>query len=469
MGRGTLYSLISRVFFVVGSFAVHWVFSRILNKSEYGIFGVCMSILTISYIFLNNGVRQTVSKRIAEDKSMSLDILKKSIAIQLVIATIVSLVITILGIFAESIFNDTQMKIPLFICAVIVILQGLIFVSVGAFNGLKDFKTENVLSSIYALLRTVIPISFILIFKSLSWGMFGFIISGLLTFLFCVLNYKLLPRINKHKESAIVLFKNSIYNIVIFGVITLLMNLDLVLLKVMEVDSDLVGVYTAASTLSKPPYWILASIGSTVLPFLSTGEITLDFKRKFSNLVIQFIVLLFPGILLVAGFSLYWITFIYGTDYLEGAIPLSFLVFAILFQGGINILANMFIGLGRAANMMFISVLGALVNIVSLFLLIPKFGLVGASMGTLVSSLTIFVATFVYLRIYTDLSLFEIDKSTVKNLIIGTLILIAVIIWGKALQVNPLLSCIIGYTISLLYYLKTNLFNINNLFSIIRK
>ena len=67
MKKGLLYLMVSRIVWIASGFAIHVGLGRLLGPEQYGIFGVIISLISVTYLVLGNGIRQAVTKYIASD------------------------------------------------------------------------------------------------------------------------------------------------------------------------------------------------------------------------------------------------------------------------------------------------------------------------------------------------------------------------------------------------------------------
>jgi len=68
--HGTVYQILAQVAFVASGYAIHIGLARLLGPSEYGIYAVVISIMSMVTLILTTGIPQTVLKYVAyEDGS----------------------------------------------------------------------------------------------------------------------------------------------------------------------------------------------------------------------------------------------------------------------------------------------------------------------------------------------------------------------------------------------------------------
>ena len=145
MTKGLIYNLISRIIFVAGGYAIHIYVARLLGPEKYGTFGICVAIIAMCYIFLDNGSKQILSHYSARFPNSAKSFIKQGITVQLIFSFLLALTI---ALFSKNIaynLNDNGLIIPLYLIAIIIIIQSLNYVFMGVLNGLKEFGRENIL------------------------------------------------------------------------------------------------------------------------------------------------------------------------------------------------------------------------------------------------------------------------------------------------------------------------------------
>jgi O-antigen/teichoic acid export membrane protein len=65
--RGTIYLMAAQAAFVASGYAIHISLGRLLGPSEYGIYAVVISLMTMVNLILTTGIPQAVAKYVAHD------------------------------------------------------------------------------------------------------------------------------------------------------------------------------------------------------------------------------------------------------------------------------------------------------------------------------------------------------------------------------------------------------------------
>lgn len=422
MSRGILFSILARILFILGAYIIHIYAGRKLGPDLYGAFGVALAILTISYIFLNNGVRQTVSKLIALNPNSAKSIFNTGLIAQLAIAFLISLVVTGFASGIAHFFDDDNLLTPLRICGAVILVQGVFFVHTGALNGLKKFLAENILVSTYSIVRPIAVLVLIWLGYGISGAISGFLIASLFATAIGVVMMASAPNAPCNLRMRDIL-RPATANIIIFGAVTVLLNIDLLFVKRLMAGGNSSGLYTAAAAFSKPPYWLMFAFGSVALPLVASsfGKGDIQQCKIYLSQVIRYSTLIFlPLILIIAATSNELIIFFYKSEYATAGLPLRILIFGIWFVGLSSIMAQLMIAIGSERLMAFMAVLAIVLDLILNIFLIPRFALNGAAFATSLSAFTLLLASgwYVIKKISIDISPITIFRLVVLSILL---------------------------------------------------
>lgn len=422
MSRGILYGIIARALFIAGAYIIHIYAGRKLGPNLYGTFGVVLSILTISYIFLNNGIRQTVSKTIALNPNSAKSIFNTGLIAQLAIAFIISLIVSGFARSISHFFDDDNLMTPLRICGAVILVQGVFFVHTGALNGLKKFLAENILVGTYSIVRPIAVLVLIWLGFGIPGAISGFLIASLFATAIGVVIMTGAPNDSCNLQMRDILTPATA-NIVIFGAVTVLLNIDLLFIKRLMTGGDSSGLYTAAAAFSKPPYWLMFAFGSVALPLVASsfGKGDIQQCKIYLSQVIRYSTLMFlPLIVIIASTSQELIVFFYKPEYSPAGMPLKILIFGICFVGLISIMAHLMIAIGQERLMAVMAVMVIVLDIMLNSYLVPKFGLNGAAMATSLSALALLLASgwYVIKKIGIDITSITIFRLIVLSILL---------------------------------------------------
>ena len=112
MSEGLVYSLISHMLFILSGYAIHIYMARLLGPKEYGVFGICLAVVTISYTFLKSGIREVVSKSVAKHPKSARNLLKRGLLLQIIISSFLALVVAVFSKRIAYALSDKDLEKP---------------------------------------------------------------------------------------------------------------------------------------------------------------------------------------------------------------------------------------------------------------------------------------------------------------------------------------------------------------------
>ena len=464
MSKGIIYKLTYIFLFVIGGYAIHIYLARFLLPEKYGTFGVCLSIVMICYIFLDNGIRQEVSKLSSHYPESAKHFLVKGIFVQLLIAGLLGLLIIIFAKDISSLLNDKRLTNLLYLCGIIVVVQGLSFVFQGPLNGIKKFREENSILIFYALLKPILAILLVYLGFEVMGALTGFLIASIAA---VILGIVLTRNLGNKKYDAIKvgnILKSSIPIMVIFGGITIIMNFDLLSVKHFMPEGEFSGYYTSAAAISKLSYWFLFAFGSVLLPFVSSSFHKDDIKqtRKYINEIIRYsLLIVLPVVFLFSFYADNAVCLIYGTGYQPAGNVLKILIFGLANLGLISILSHIMIGINQETLMIGYSLTGIVTAIVLNIILVPRIGMIGGAISTTVSAgvMAILSYSFIKRKLEVEINIFGIVK------VISSIFLMLLIAYGiNGVEVNFIIKAVVlylGYFLFLVLFKEINNDDVN--------
>ncbi|MBR4574439.1 MAG: flippase [Lachnospiraceae bacterium] len=218
--------------------------------------------------------------------------------------------------------------------------------------------------------------------------------------------------------------------------VTVYTNLDMVMLGFMKTDAD-VGYYNAAIKIKSILVSVVTSIGAVLLPrssyYIERGE--LDKFREVSKKALIFV--FFAAIPTFLYFIIYakeGILFLSGSAYYPAINPMKVIMPTVLFIGITNIFGiQMLIPLGKENQVLYSEIIGAVVDLILNLILIPRFGALGAAIGTLIAE---FAVLLYQLRAISDERKYlSVNKSIVRYLVVAIASAI-LCLWVKGIHVS---------------------------------
>lgn len=371
----------------VGLFVGVWM-ARYLGPEQFGAFNFAIAFVALFGAFATLGLDGIVVRDIVREPERKYEILSAAFILKLcggVVAFLISLVAIFLMRPADS---QTHWLVG-------IIAAGMIFQSFDAI----DFWFQSQVQSKYTVLAkngafailAVVRVILILHkapLTAFAWAALAEIILGAVGLVMFYLRQQTIPVWCPKIDTARSLVKES-WPLILSGLaIMIYMRIDQIMLAQMIGNRE-VGIYSAALRFSEIWYFIPIVIVSSVMPSLTQAR--LESKKKyfhhlqllFNNLVRIAYVIAFP----MTFISSFLVTSLYGPEYSRSGLVLAIHIWSAVF---------VFIGVGMSPwmineGMMRYSLIqtigGAFVNICLNFLLIPRYGAVGAAISTLISQM----------------------------------------------------------------------------------
>lgn len=388
--QGAVWLGIAQMMIIGTGYLIHLWVARILGPYHYGLYGVVLGVMGTVNIILTYGLSQALSKYTAAEPPSFGTLFKKSLKIQAVVALVVTLVYVSSSGLLASLLADPELTPILRFSALTLPFYAIYALNLGALNGLRQFKNQAILSTLYALVKATVAFA---LTKSL--GLFGAIsgfiaapLAGLVIGLvYLAKQIKTSSAPTKVTDKQLLKFAFSFSLLSLF--IHVLMNTDLFLVKAILEDNQSAGFYTAATTVARIPYFVIAGLAFTLLPTTSalSREQDLDKLHKLVTTAARTVLfLLTAGLALGLPESERVITILYSDTYLPAVVPFSILLSAFSILALFFISSNIVAGLGKPHLPMITALVATLISAGVGWFLIPIHGLEGAAVSTLLAT-----------------------------------------------------------------------------------
>jgi O-antigen/teichoic acid export membrane protein len=379
MLRGSLYLMISTLFFMLSGYAVNVWLGRTLGPAKYGLYGLLVTIMTIVNITQTSGLPQGLAKFIAADKQNSDSILASALKIQLIATFVIAIVFAALAPLIARIFGDKNLIIPLEITALIFPSYGIFSILVGYYNGLQNFFKQAALNILYAIGKIILVIGLSIKF-GLSGAMLGFTLAAVIAL---VVGWHT-PRVKKIFSSKVLILYSL--PIIGFSVLTALqLSLDILMLKAINGSAVITGYYAASQNLALVLFYVMSSIGSAVLPRISESftQDAPEISQAIAQKALRYTLFAtLPLVSIMIALRTQLILIIYTHQYIAAQAPLAILLMAYSLLILVSLLGSIFNGIGLPRYPLLSSLMGVISVLLAGLILIPKLGAVGASLAT---------------------------------------------------------------------------------------
>ncbi|WP_373100723.1 MULTISPECIES: flippase [Pasteurellaceae] len=376
--------------------------SRILLPEGTGKVAFAYAIVSYFSIFASFGVANygiRACAKVRDNKELLSKTVQEILGINLAITLFVYLVFSVCVIYIEPF----QVESRLFWISSLNIILTILGVE-WLYKGLEQYLYIAIRSIVFKLISLILV--FTLIKSQDDYTIYAFIMilatvgSGIVNLfnLKRLINLKIYTdyQFKKHIKPMAVFFMTTIavafyvyVSVAILGIIT---------------DNEEVGYYDVAYRVRNVMVSIVTTLGAVLLPRLSY-YVAHDMKDEFNRVInksMNFVFLLsLPLVFFSFFFSESIIFILAGSDYLAANIPLKILSIIILIVGISNLTGiQMLIPLGKEKYLCYSVVLGAIINIILNYILIPKYGASGTALSIVVTELIILLFQVCALKRY---------------------------------------------------------------------
>ncbi|MEK7546574.1 MAG: flippase [Patescibacteria group bacterium] len=365
--------------------------ARILGASEYGVFSYALGLASFFVIFSDIGISQLLTREVAKHPDKARAYISTSFAIKIFfLASVIILMLLIAPHFSK--IPEAKTLIP--IIAMLLIFDGLRnfgFAITRAQNRMELETLFTVLTDI-----SITTISFFVLFANpsaerLAWGYAAGSGLGLVMLGLALRNWFKNLAADFDKKLVIPII-SSAWPLAIVGLFSIFtIDIDTIIIGWFLNASDL-GLYGVAQRPVQLIYALPALLATSLFPILSklihskeVERVRAINERSFAISFGLAIPLTFGGIVL--GKQIIYALF--GAEYLGAVLTFQLLLFTVILVSPEILLGNLFFAYGFRKIFIVAAALGAVTNVVFDFLFIPRYGIAGSVVATILAHIAI--------------------------------------------------------------------------------
>ncbi|MCX9011235.1 MAG: oligosaccharide flippase family protein [Candidatus Methanoperedens sp.] len=244
---------------------------RALSPEGYGEFSALVSLLYITSVPAGTIVT-TIALFASEYKAKSeygklkfllIDSIKK-----LFIFGLLGFILIGIASSAISSFLNIGSNIPVLIIGLIFLISAVYQIAVGTLQGLQNFTQAGLNGILAAAFKLVFGVLFVYFGLGVNGALLALFVSPLLAFLFALIPLRFISKTISIRTKNREILKYSLPVLITLLVITLISNIDVVLVKHYFSAAD-TGYYSAASLLSKIIFFVTGAIATVMFPKVS--------------------------------------------------------------------------------------------------------------------------------------------------------------------------------------------------------
>ncbi len=398
---------------------------RYLGAEGFGILSFALAFAGILGVLADLGLGTLTVREVARDKSLTGKYLGNIAVIKIILVVITyALIVLVINLMGYPVLT---IKI-VYMIAISVCFNSFtnMFYSIfQAYEKLEFRSLGNIINSVLLLVGSLVVITQSL---NIAWFAYINVIASFLTlgYAFCVCRWKFItPKL----EIDLVFWKPTIKEALPFflsaAVDIVAFRIDIVMLSMIKGDT-VAGWYSASYKLMEVLLFIPAAFAGSIYPVLSSSFVSSqNFLKVASQKSLHYLFII--GIPIALGTTILAdkiILFIYRGDFVQSIVSLQILIWTIpiiflTFMSG-TILASM----NRQITVLKFNFICMIFNVVINLLLIPRFGLIGASITTVITSLLALILFYKFLskNLYQIFDYKYILKPVIASIIMGLFI-----------------------------------------------
>lgn len=408
---------VSEILFNLSGYIIHAVAGRVLGPADYGRYGLVITLTTVIVVLIGNGIPTAMSRYLSEafekhPETVSA-IKRQGARMQAFLMGFVTLVFFFLAPAIAWSLNDPTLT-PLFqLSSLIIPAFAAASFYFSYFTGLHLFHHQSILKSFRSVIRIMVIVGLVLVF-GLKGAIAGYILAPLLTFLLALfLDAKTAHHYRYQHDRKTPIF--SARKLLVYAwPITLFMlfyeifvSADLYLVKALLHDDVATGLYNAALTIGRIPYYLFYALSIFLLPALakikSEDDITAMSRLMTRSLRYAGIILL-PTALLIATYAQPLVRLFFDTPFIHAAPVLQIVIFGLSALTIFYLLCSALNGIGQAVLSMRLAVIGTLFSVALNWVFILAYGLLGAAWATTLSALLVTLIALLFFQRHIPLS-----------------------------------------------------------------
>lgn len=393
-----MWSVLGKVFQMALQLIVGMITARYLGPANYGVIGYVASYVTFFSSLAGLGFTSIAVKELLERPEEQGKTLGTMIFLRICSGMISSIAILVLVWFLDN--GDIVILKVAFLQSLSLVFQSFEMIDYWYQSNLEAKTSVKIRTAAYIIMASY-KIIILILQKDVTWFAFTTSLEYLTVAALLLVSYyyRETQRFTISFWQGKNMLKHS-YHFILSGVmVAIYSQMDRIMLKQM-LDEVVVGLYSAAMTISGMWGFILEALINSAQPIIITSK-EQDPERYIKQIKRLYAAIIWIGFFVAAGISLCskWIMeIVYGKAYLPAAstlrISVWYMIFAMLGSArGIWIVCE-----DKAKYVKYYLGIGAIINIVLNYILIPIQGAFGAAVATLITQFVTSVIAPVFFK-----------------------------------------------------------------------
>jgi len=416
---------------------------RYISVTEFGVLSLAMAVVSILGSVSLLGFQESVPRYISyfrgsNDNARLMGTIKASIILSLTTGLTLSIIVFFLSCFLAHLFGKPALIFPIKVLVFIIPTNAFTAILVSIFRGFEDVKPkiyfQNIINHVIKLLMLGLAIILGLSFLGI---LFAYLTAAIgVGILIGVYSFRKIPTFIPKTTKPVPMIKGLLFfSLPLLAVIisSLIMNWTDTLMLGYFKTSDVVGLYNVALPLAMFISIILSALAfiyTPIISYLYSKDLIKEIGKVYASATKWIFIITFPLFLILLLFPHLILQILFGSQYVKAHMTLQILALGYFAHTlfGPNILTLLV--MGKTKLIMANTLIGAIINIVFNFILIPKLGLEGAAIASTSSLFTVNILTSYQLFKFFDIHPFK--KNYLKP--VGVSAVLATVFYGVIIK-----------------------------------
>ena len=422
--------------------------ARALGAAEYGVFSYALTLAAFMNTFMDPGVNAILMREIARSsEGERRKLISTTLVIKVVLVVVGAAIVIFIGPYFSKLPGASAL-LPL--AGLILTLDTLREFFLSLVRGMEQMEWEAIISLFTNVGVVVFGFIYLLADRTAHSLAFGYAFgTGIGAIAAILLLRKYFAGVFKSFSARLIpTILRAAWPFAIIGALGLLLtNTDILIISWMTTASD-VGVYSAAIRIIQVIYLLPSVFQATTLPLFSrlAGRGDKEFRNALEQTMCVLVLISLPMAIggVILGVPI--MTFFFGPAFVSGSLSFKILISTIVvaFPGAIG--ANAIFASGNQKSLIVSSAIGGVSNVLFDILFIPRWGIVGSAIATLLAQLLSNGHLFYVMKKLSDYELLP----HIQRILVGSIVMGLVTILLASAHVHVILNVCVSAAVYLL-------------------
>jgi O-antigen/teichoic acid export membrane protein len=328
---GTVLLGFGQAAMVLSAYGINILVARYMGSELFGEFALVISMLFMLYPFVQAGIPTLIKRFIASSRSYEKDLMRKSVAIQIVTASILIVCVFLMKGIIGNVFSSQQTGFLLLIASLDLPFTALLYSNFAVHSGRFHYGRQSVLMVTYSLCR-IGMVAFVVIAGHDLINVFVAYVASTILIMPFSWPFKLVDE-KKLSFGMKSLTVSSAVVILYSFTLVAYQNAGVIVVKLVTNDSGLAAIFQVGNILGKIAQFAGVALAMSMFPLIAKAEtenLHLKVRELLTKALCILVIFIFPlGLYLFYDASAV-VKLLFGQQYVQSIeiVPILFLAYS---------------------------------------------------------------------------------------------------------------------------------------------